>query len=53
MDLTGLLDMSYFWWSFNKVVGFGIIFLVVYIAIKAAGWLLETIVSAFNKTGRS
>ena len=48
MDLTGLIDMSYFWWVFNKILAFGIIFLIVYIAIQAAGWLINAIVQAFK-----
>lgn len=51
-DLTPLIDMSYFWWVFNKVIAVGIIFLVVYIGIKAAGLLLETLVNAFRKMGK-
>lgn len=52
MDLTGLLDMDYFWWVFNGVVGFAIIFVVVFIAINSAGWLLEAIINAFRKIGK-
>lgn len=51
-DLTGLLDMSYFWWVFNKVIALGVIFLVVYVGIKAGGLLLETLVNAFRKIGK-
>lgn len=51
MDLTGLFDMNYFWWAFNKVLAAGVIFLIIYIAIQAAGWLLEVIVKAFKKMG--
>lgn len=48
MDLTGLLDMNYFWWVFNKILAVAIIFLVIYIAIQAAGWLLNALISAFR-----
>ncbi|BFH18376.1 hypothetical protein WJ0W_007176 [Paenibacillus melissococcoides] len=48
MDLAKLIDMSYFWWAFNKVVAFAIVFLIIFIAIQAAGWLLETLISAFR-----
>jgi hypothetical protein len=54
MDLKGLLDMSYFWWVFNKIAAVGMVFLVIYIAIQAGGWLLETLITAFrNMRGRS
>lgn len=53
MDLKSLLDMSYFWWVFNKAAAFGVIFLVIKIGIEAAGWLLETIVSAFKNFRKS
>lgn len=48
MDLTGLIDMSYFWWVFNKILAPVMVFLVIFIAILAAGWLLDTLVSAFK-----
>lgn len=51
-DLTGLIDMSYFWWVFNKVIAVAIIFLVIYIAIKASGLLIETLVNAFRRMGK-
>ncbi|MMZ55615.1 hypothetical protein D1872_174740 [compost metagenome] len=50
-DIKGLVDMNYFWWVFNKIVAAGIIFFVIFIAIKAAGWLLEALISAFKKMG--
>lgn len=49
MDLKGLIDMQYFWWVFNKIAAVGVIFLVIFIAIQAGGWLLETLVGAFKK----
>jgi hypothetical protein len=49
MNLQGLIDMNYFWWVFNKILAVGIIFLVIYIAIKAVGWLLETLIAAFKR----
>lgn len=41
--------MEYFWWVFNKVLGFAIIFLVIFLAIQAGGWVLETLISAFKR----
>ncbi|MCY7486720.1 hypothetical protein [Paenibacillus alvei] len=52
MDLSGLIDMNYFWWALNKVLAFGIPFLVIFIAIAAAGWLLTTIITAFRKMNK-
>jgi len=49
VNLQGLLDMDYFWWVFNKVLAAGIIFLVIFIAIQAVGWLLSTLIGAFRK----
>jgi hypothetical protein len=49
MDLAGLIDMDYFWWTFMKVMGFGIIFLVIFIAISSSGHLLEVIIGAFKR----
>lgn len=49
MDLSGLIDMSYFWWVFNKILSFGIIFLVIFVAIGAAGYLLTVLIGAFRK----
>lgn len=49
MNLAGLLDMNYFWWVFNKILAVGIIFLVIFLAIMAAGWLLDTLIGAFKK----
>lgn len=49
IDLKGLIDMEYFWWVFGKIAGVGMIFLVIYIAIQAGGWILETLISAFKK----
>lgn len=49
MDLIGLIDMNYFWWVFNKLLAFGIIFLIIFIAIQAAGWLMTAIISAFKE----
>lgn len=51
-DLSGLIDMDYFWWSFMKVMGFGIVFLIIFIAIKSSGLLLETLINAFRKMGK-
>jgi len=52
MDFRSLIDMEYFWWVFNKIVVVGVIFLVIYIAIKAGGLLLSTLVQAFRKMGK-
>ncbi|MED4600117.1 PTS ascorbate transporter subunit IIC [Paenibacillus validus] len=52
MDLTGLLDMDYFWWVFIKMVGFGIIFVVIAVAIASAGHLLEVIINAFRRMSK-
>lgn len=52
MDFSSLIDMNYFWWVFNKIVVVGVIFLVIYIAIKAGGLLLSTLVQAFRKMGK-
>ncbi|MFO7296356.1 MAG: PTS ascorbate transporter subunit IIC [Clostridia bacterium] len=49
MNLQGLIDMNYFWWVFNKILAVGIIFLVIFVAISAVGWLLSTLVVAFRK----
>lgn len=49
MDLTGLIDMSYFWWAFNKLLAPVMPFLVIFIAICAAGLLISTLVLAFRK----
>lgn len=49
MNLQGLIDMDYFWWVFNKVLAPGIIFLVIFLAIMAVGWLLETLIGAFKR----
>lgn len=49
MDLSGLLDMDYFWWVFMKMAGFGIIFVVIIVAISSAGHLLEVIIGAFKR----
>lgn len=52
VDFSSLLDMSYFWWVFNKIIPLGMVFLVIYIAIKAGGLLLSTLVQAFRKMGK-
>lgn len=52
LDLTGLIDMNYFWWVFNKIIAVGIIFLIIFIAIKSGGLLLQTLVQAFRKMGK-
>lgn len=48
MDLQALLDMNYFWWVFNKIAGFGMPFLVIFVAIAAAGFLIHILVGAFK-----
>lgn len=48
MDFKGLIDMEYFWWAFNKVAAVGAIFLVIFLAFMAAGWLLNVLVNAFK-----
>lgn len=48
-DLRGLFDMNYFWWVFNKIAAVGVIFLVIFIAIQAAGWLLDVLIGAFKR----
>lgn len=53
MDLTGLVDMNYFWWTFNKVLQPGMPFLLIFIAISAAGFLLATLIYAFKRMGKS
>lgn len=49
MDLAGLLDMDYFWWTFAKIIGFAIVFVVIFVAISSAGHLLEVIIGAFKR----
>lgn len=49
MDLSGLVDMNYFWWSVNKVMAFAMPFLVIFLAISCVGWLLITIIQAFRQ----
>ena len=51
-DLSSFLDMNYFWWTFGQVIKFGAIFLVILVAIKAGGQLLETIIQSVRKMGR-
>lgn len=52
IDFRSLVDMNYFWWVFNKVIPVGVMFLVIFIAIKAGGLLLSTLVQAFRKMGK-
>lgn len=47
-ELNGLWDMDYFWWSFLKIVAFGIPLVVIFVAIDAGGFLLQTLVSVFR-----
>lgn len=49
MDLSGLVDMNYFWWAMNKVLAFAMPFLIIFISIAAAGFLLMTIITAFRQ----
>lgn len=49
MDLAGLIDMNYFWWAFNKLLAPVMPFLVIFIAITAAGLLIGTLIWAFKK----
>lgn len=49
MDLAGLIDMEYFWWVVMRVMAFGIVFLVIFIAISAVGWILNALIGAFKK----
>lgn len=53
MDLTGLVDMNYFWWTFNKVLQPGMPFLIIFIAITAAGLLIGTLIYAFKEMRKS
>lgn len=49
MDLAGLIDMNYFWWAFNKMLAPAMPFLIIFIAITAAGLLIGTLIWAFRK----
>jgi hypothetical protein len=49
MNLSGLFDMNYFWWAFNKVLQPVIPFLVIFIAVGLAGYLLYIIIGAFRQ----
>jgi hypothetical protein len=47
-DFSSLIDLNYFWWTFGNVLKPAMPFLVIFVAITAAGWLLFTIISAIR-----
>ena len=51
MNLSGLFDMNYFWWSFNKILQPVMPFLVIFIAIGLVGFLAYMIINIFRRIG--
>lgn len=52
MDLSGLIDMNYFWWALNKILAFAIPFLVIFVAVAVGGFLLSTLTNVFRKMNK-